>query len=534
MRQTRGRGALTRLADALPEPDKGTALEEASGSARDPGEPRATDGARPASTASADRRAEVLDAALHQLQRIPEDERADLLIELSSELPDHLLPSALTAASMIGEPLARRRAVATISGRMPGRAGREALEEVAATIESVGDQSAQVAALLELAAQLDDGEAGDVISEAFAVLAVAAPPGLEQARIIAMIVRRFARLLALPVALSLPDRPAIVERLKRRGRHGHEQLGVLADVANAALGTDDPMLRAMTLTEIAPCVPEPFKDKVVREALKASRSVSIKTDRITLLRGLIPILPQRERDLAVREAVDAVLSIDRFDLFSSELPGLADLMPVLPRPERDAAVNRLVELVPGIPPWDRSGVLCKLIPFLAEPARSAAIKDAVAATRWAFGSERQHHAGLLALVPEAERAAIIDEALEAAHSPFTADTAWGIEQIAPHLPESRLAEALGIAKTVPSDWERTTAVASLAPYLPDPLLAEAITILRAVPMALYGPTRSSASFRAYSTNCPPARSTTCGATRWRLRPHPAVLACCTPLAPSLR
>ena len=100
---------------------------------------------------------------------------------------------------------------------------------------------------------------------------------------------------------------------------------------------------------------------------------------------------------------------------------------------------------------------------------------------------RQRVSAYLALlphVPHHNRTPVLYEALQAA-----GNSAFELEELAPHLPNELLSEALEAARSIPSADDRSGALAALTPQLPEELrgqvLSEALKAARAIPNEQY-------------------------------------------------
>ena len=83
-------------------------------------------------------------------------------------------------------------------------------------------------------------------------------------------------------------------------------------------------------------------------------------------------------------------------------------------------------------------------------------------------------------LPEAERPAVLAQALTATATIKDGRPEYALKLLAPHLPADLLAQALTAATAITSDYRRANALAALAPYLPADLLAQALAAATAI------------------------------------------------------
>jgi|GEM_PF-708693 len=229
----------------------------------------------------------------------------------------------------------------------------------------------------------------------------------------------------------------------------------------------DPALRARALLLLAPHLPAEVRRRALREAWEALSRLSEVTERVRLLRLLLPML----RAAAEGELPSGVVA-ETLDLASS-----------IPNPE--ARLRSLTALLPSLPPTVRIGILLAILDTIAalnQPDSQAGTLIALAP--YLLGEV--HHRALTVASRIREPAA-------------RARTLTALARYLPAALQPRLrAAALEAIATISSEEERAEALAIFAPHLEEmPQGEEALPVLleRALAIAI-NMTRRDAQARA--------------------------------------
>ena len=223
-------------------------------------------------------------------------------------------------------------------------------------------------------------------------------------------------------------------------------------------------------------MPEAERPAVPADAVQAARAIQDEAGRAGILGVPAPLLPEAERPAVLADAVQAARAIQDDDNWLHEVG--RGLSAELGRP--------LVEQA-QVDHRDAGRMLGALVPLLPEAERPAVLADALQAARairddgdraWVLGA-------LVPLLPEAERPAVLTDALQAARAINSIeDRARMLGPIAILMPESKcsavLAEALQTAQAIPNDSNRANTLDALTPYLPVELLGPALEATRAI------------------------------------------------------
>ena len=250
-------------------------------------------------------------------------------------------------------------------------------------------------------------------------------------------------------------------------------------------------------------------------ALSSAQKISDAKKRAYALVELAPLLPETQRRSALKEALAAIAAIEAS---GERVAAVGELAPFLADSDREAILQQATVTAASLSnPNSRARAIARLLPALSDADRHAARRiamDTAAAHPLDFNYEA--YAGLAPYLPDVERDALMGFALAAIKkdspyvqvlafkrlSPFvTADTRAlvlreivriqedivdpyfrlkSLEELASLLPEMLFPQALAVARTFTTDWDRGKALAALAAYLPDTLIpiafADAISI----------------------------------------------------------
>ena len=481
--------------------------------------------------------------------------RAELLGALPGELPRRVL-SDVTA---IADPEERALALLAIAPRLPEPARAGALRAALAAARDTEAAGGRLRAFAGLVPVLRDPARAEAATEALAALrrreedrtgtrlaalTDVAPCLTEEQREAAVRVvrtlgsweQRVAGLAALAPHLTGPQLAGAVERA-RKLRAKQERVASLAVLANhvpgpesselrdeaiaAARATPAHLGRAVALAGLVARLPEPARETIVDEALAALDRGWVETEPLL---ELTPHLSERQ--------VESVLAIARaLDEPGPRTSVLSALWPRVPaRLRRSVLTSRLAAARAETYAPFRFDALVELIPLLSKPAARRAAGEALDATRSLEAGEYRagYYARLAPLLPEDLLRAAIDDAQAigdrgprsllllalAAPEPAVVEDAFAVArefhdarerapllvELAPHLPEPLLEEALTVITPrsrddAGEDEALVAVVAALAPRLPEPLLARALDLVaslgyleqRAAGLAALGP-----------------------------------------------
>ncbi|MEJ2212397.1 MAG: hypothetical protein P8129_25695 [Anaerolineae bacterium] len=240
----------------------------------------------------------------------------------------------------------------------------------------------------------------------------------------------------------------------------------------------DEARRGRALAQLAPSLPE----SLYGELLSAARGIGDEEARVQALAGLARFFPARPEEpwgkelLAIAEEIEDEES--RAAVLINLAPRLAKAQPAqLPVGALDIA--RAIESA-----GDRGQVLAALAPHLPEPLRMHIMQEALVAMRQARSSTTQARI-LLSLaphLPESLKAQALQDTItldrgfefRAWATHFEIDYPSLVSDLAEHLPESQLREALAHARRLRNTGDRAEALAGLAPHLPERLRKRAL------------------------------------------------------------
>ncbi len=252
---------------------------------------------------------------------------------------------------------------------------------------------------------------------------------------------------------------------------------VLAEALAAARAIESERSRALTLSTLAPNLPETKRAEVLQEALVAARAIADKKSRADVLNALAPHLPEAKRAEVLAEALATARAIE-YDPYDEESPKARALSALAPRLPEALLTEALAAARAIEDPDSQVEVLNALAPHLPKPL----LAEALAAAQ-AVEYEMARAQALSALAPHLPEP-LLAEALAAARAiedPESQVKALGA--LAPHLPEVKraevLSEALATAWAIEENWSRAFAVRALAPQLPE-VLAMVLAADRAI------------------------------------------------------
>lgn len=227
---------------------------------------------------------------------------------------------------------------------------------------------------------------------------------------------------------------------------------------------------ANVLREVAPYLSEPL----LEDTAKAAQSFQDVWNTLNVLEGLAPYL----QTPLLKEVLARVVKTDGWD----RAFWLAKLAPHLPEQllrEALAAARELPEMEEGGRRL-RTYAIARIAPRMAELGYNQEALELVGMIdddehRW------EAYARLALYLSQPEKDRELQKAMAAAHTIGAHDKLHEIlAEIAPHLPEYLLPDALLSAQSIGCDEWRAQALAGLAPHLPESLLIEALPAAREI------------------------------------------------------
>jgi hypothetical protein len=323
----------------------------------------------------------ALQAALTATHRIwDDDDRTQALVRLAPHLPEPLLSEALAMTRNMHDEDNTARAIAGLAPHLPV----SLLERALAITEELGWETSRAEALTGLAPYLPE-------------------PLLEEAQVAT---RRFR---------DKENRARALAGLALRDPTQH-----LESALATAREIGDKQNRAGAMSGLAPHLPQ----RLLGQALAAVRDMPDEEARAVALARLVPHLPA----YLIEEALTAANDMQDLHLRTEALTRLACRLGELSDPEQALNVAREVE---------------------GEASKALAL------------------ASLAAHLPQAEQKVALSEALATVGRILDeGGRAGALAQLAPHLPDPELKEALAIALRIHDKDDRVQALAGLAPHLP--------------------------------------------------------------------
>jgi hypothetical protein len=391
-------------------------------------------------------------------------ERGEGLATVGPVLSGQLLTEALQLAREIGDPGARARGLAALVPTLPEPEKSNVLEEALAAAGAAESAEGDESALIALAPHRPKADAPFLhgLEGTNAVF-----EDLLRARLLAMLAPHLREPLlarALAAVSVLGNQRGRSEALSSLAPYLPQSL--LAEALTTAMALSDEGKRANALAALVPHLPEPL----AAEALEVARTLGVEGPRAAALAAVACASPESAKSRALAEALAAARAIPHEH---SEDAGPAITVRrfgiKIELPEREIEAER----------W-RADSLALLAPHLPEPEKSVALEEAVAAARkieypqW----RAESLAALASQLTPAQSHRVLEEALQAALSDSWEGGASALADLAPHLPESLLTQAL--TKSIESDVTSADLVAALAPHLSEPLLVKALLATRAI------------------------------------------------------
>ncbi|MCP4542518.1 MAG: apoptotic protease-activating factor 1 like protein [Chloroflexi bacterium] len=356
----------------------------------------------------------------------------------------------------------------------------EALGEALAATRAIENEESRVYALAELVPLLQ-GDTENLLREALAVVQNV-PKKIElynrssfQAKALVRLAPHLPKDLlkdALAAARTIEDENIQAEALLGLAPYlAEESLGeTLAAVRNIPeVKIDEEHYyhksspRAETLVGLAPHLPE----RLLGEALAMARTIEDEASRAEALVGLVPRLPEE----LLGKALVAMRAIE--NVFS-RVKVLVSLVSYIPKEVLEEALTA-IHIDYNENQIEIQAELASLYP--EEEDLDVAMMLAMAL----YGG---YHVVLMELAPHLSED-LLKEALTAACAIEDEDSrAEALLGLAPHLPEELLEGALATACAIEDETSRADALVSMVPHLPERLLAEALTEVLAVEHAI--------------------------------------------------
>jgi hypothetical protein len=380
------------------------------------------------------------------------------------------LSQGLAYARQVPEPGQRAEALAGLAPYLPEPLLRDAL----AAVREIQDEHARAKALAGLAPYLPEPLLRDALAvvreirskRSRAEVLTEMAPHLPDAQ------KEVALREALAAARESEDKYAQAEALTWLAPHLPKML--LREALAAAREIGDEGAQALALAGLAPHLPE----ALLREALAAAREIGDEGARALALAGLAPHLPE----VLLREALEVAREIGDGNNRILALAGLASHLPERLLREEAAAARKT---------GDKDGQALVLTDLALRLAKLDRYEEALAAA-WEIEDEDDQALALVELAPHLPEV-LLRQALAAVRE--TGDgsdqtQAWDIlEQDRVEEPKGlvhrlaelgRYEEALAAVREIGDGGDRALVLAKLAPHLPEPLLREALAMAREI------------------------------------------------------
>lgn len=433
--------ALATVASILEPADRKPLLREGLDIARNLGQDRSSALGALASHLSESDLAEALDLAKEIAWS---GHRASALAALTPVLNESQVREVLAEALAIGRPDHKAVLLVALVPRLPEAERPALVSEVLSSVSTIGLESRRAEVLVSLAPYLS---------------AALIPPALALARAIMDPGSRADALAWLARYLAVPER-----------------LGVLQEALDAARNIDRLWYRAEALAAFSTELSDEEKIPVLREAIGVVSVIDNVYEKTWALTGLAPCLP----DFLLREALRVAREIEDV---SEQVQALAVLIPYASEAQRPSLFDEvLVTVRSAIPRKERARAEVLRVLALHQPApeRLTLLREALEAAREIeIDSFRVEVLGLLAAsFPESERLPVLREALHVALAiDYVGLQAFALRELAQHLTEPLLGEAIDVAKNYRDADARAWALSALAAQLPNP---ERTLVLRKV------------------------------------------------------
>ena len=253
------------------------------------------------------------------------------------------------------------------------------------------------------------------------------------------------------------------------------ELGYLGEALTAAKQIRDRHWRSQVLVDLAPYLAKAKQERILWEIVTTAPTEP------EVLEKVVPLLPKHLKEKAVRNALAAARTLvmskhDREYLKKECMERVARLLvslaPYLPESllREAVATARAIELKPA-----RAEALGGLASHLPEPLRGRLQEEALAVAR---SVRHQYYRGvalrnLAPYLPEEllQKALLMAQKIDVTGQP----SAFALPRLAGRLAElGHYENALRVARSIGDEWQRSEALGNLAPYMPEPLLREVL------------------------------------------------------------
>jgi len=421
---------------------------------------------------------------------------------------------ALAAANRTPEPTARAEALAALIPHLAGDDRRRALVDALAAAKAVTEPRPRALALVSLMPYVTEVKQTRVFSDALDATAET-EPYLRVDVLAALLPRLSDEMIgdALVLAADVPDGgfrsktiALVVPYL-----HGEQRARAVDDAFASAIAEAHPDSRGDALAAIAPYLP----GELLNDAVAAANEITKPGARAKAFVALLPYVQGARREHAQSEALIGALADTNWGRAGATLATLAPYLPEHLLAESLTAANAMSDprpravavtaLARHLPAQQRThaleaalaaaianthpGIVAHALAALAPELQHELLTDALAAAG-AMTDPGDRAKALIALIPylPAEQR---DRAVREAHaaamsiSAIHSDVAryGALADLAPHLPEDLLREAISTANAASNPYYRATTLAALASHLPDKMLADAVGMIASTPAA---------------------------------------------------
>jgi Domain of unknown function (DUF4062) len=271
---------------------------------------------------------------------------------------------------------------------------------------------------------------------------------------------------------QLDHRAELLARLIPRLR-GYARSRALRRALWAVHGIEDELGRSAALTKIAEHLPQDLLPKAVAVTGKMEDA----GPRVNALASFIKRATGRFRDDVLREALKAARSIGAG--FGKRAEALFELVPYVSEGEAKQLLRETVDARREIGDrYECEEVLCSLAPHLPRESRERAIAEGLAWIRKSSRDRARILAGLAPHLPDH----LFGEALAAARevAEHSADRLNSLIALVPHLPTRLLGKALATVDEYPTMGYRVQALKHLVPRLPASLFEKALASAKSI------------------------------------------------------
>jgi hypothetical protein len=376
----------------------------------------------------------VTEALIATAEVAADDDRAQLLIWLTEQLPSALLPKAARLGLAITDEEARARALLALIPGLP----ESTLPDMLATVPGITDSFLRGQMIDALASRVPTAMAGDLAAAARAVPA-------DHVR--AWVLGTIASVMSMP----RPD--------------------LAAEAVAVARAIADPADRAWSLSRLAEILKGWPEDELLDEALSAARSAADEDDRFWALAIVVEYLPSSRQRHVLDELLKATLACPPG---SDQTDRLEFLAPQLTKAQLARAIPAVLATQSE---EDRASLLVAYARYLPDQFRESVLRSA-----GEIRDESRRGTLIQALAPDLPEP-LLANALSAAGSISNAGTrSMVIAELAAQLPDRLLGRALNLVQATTSQSGSARFLLGIATRAEDPrrteLLREALDTAR--------------------------------------------------------